>query len=71
MDVGVVERGIVIRVDGEGRMVWQSEGLSLADQHLLLSIAVDDVKADFLHEPRKAQVDNMLLSALKGLRKET
>ena len=57
MDVGVIERGIVIRVDGAGAMFWQAEGLTHIEIMGLLAIAQADVLADIRAADPKAKAD--------------
>lgn len=64
MDVGTVERGILVRVDGEGKITIQHVGLNPVECMGLLAMAegylMDDLK---LSEKRKA-ADDALIEAL-------
>ena len=48
MDIGTIERGIVIRIDGEGKLIWSHEGLTPTEIMGLLAMvqiyAMDDLK---------------------------
>jgi len=68
VDIGTVERGIVVRVDGEGKIVISHDGLSPVECMGLLSMAQVYLMDDLQLRERKPDADATLLAALKAAR---
>jgi hypothetical protein len=65
MDIGVVERGVVVRVDGEGKIVISHDGLTPVEVMGLLAMAQVYVMHDLRLIEEKQQADDALLDALR------
>lgn len=68
MDIGTVERGIVVRVDGEGKITISHDGLTAVECMGLLSMAQVYLMDDLQLRERKQENDAALLAALKAAR---
>lgn len=68
MDIGTVERGILVRVDGEGKIVISHDGLTPVEIMGLLSMAQVYLMDDLQLRERKQTDDATLLAALKAAR---
>ena len=67
MDIGPIERGIVVRIDGEGKIVISHDGLTPVEIMGLLAMAEVYIMHDLhLIEQQKAQSDAALLDTLKA-----
>lgn len=66
MDVGAVERGVVVRVDGEGKLTISHDGLSPVEVMGLLSMAQVYLMDDLQLRERKQHADATLLDALRA-----
>lgn len=68
MDVGTVERGVVVRVDGEGKITISHDGLTAVECMGLLAMAQAYLMDDLQLRERKPDADATLLAALKAAR---
>jgi len=68
VDIGTVERGIVVRVDGEGKIVISHDGLSPVECMGLLAMAQAYLMDDLQLRERKQTDDATLLDALRSAR---
>ena len=68
MDIGSVERGIIVRVDGEGKIVISHDGLTPVECMGLLAMAQVYLMHDLHLIEEKEQLDAAMLEMLAKMR---
>ncbi len=63
-----IERGIIIQIDGEGKLTYTPFGLTTLDLIGILEMTKQYAFHDLVAGEQKAQDDNALIATLKKLR---